>query len=237
VLRFVDVSNNNGPNVDFAKIKADGAVGVYLKVTEGLSFVDPDYEANYAKAKAAGLKVGGYHFGHPKNNAVAEERFFLSHLRIEKGDLLPALDLEETDGMIAARVSSYGSAFINGLKVKFGNAVLYSGQSFMKSNGLVGLPARKWLADYGAHPVLHWDAWQYTDGQPQYGAPIDKLDTSFMVSLSLFVYGASPIKLVSAHVKKHAVRSAYLTKFGLVVLRNSKLFNWLKRNRFRLIGR
>lgn len=237
MLRFVDVSNNNGPNVDFAKIKADGAVGVYLKVTEGTGFVDQDYAKNYAAAKAAGLRVGGYHFAHPKNDPGTELAFFLKNLKIEKGDFFPALDLETTDSMISARVSSYAQRFVGALRSRFGNAVLYSGQSFMESNGLVGVPGRRWLADYGAHPVLHWDAWQFSDGLPQYGPAIDKLDTSYMVALSLFVYGASPVQVVVAHVKKHAVRSKYRVKFGLEVLRGSKLAKYLKKNRFRLIGR
>ncbi|MDE2098573.1 MAG: glycoside hydrolase family 25 protein, partial [Patescibacteria group bacterium] len=96
----VDVSNNN-PNVDFKALKASGVCGVWLKVSEGTSFADPLYARYRAEAKAAGLRVGGYHFGHPKNSPVAEAQFFLSLLKLEPGDLLPALDLEVSDNKTA----------------------------------------------------------------------------------------------------------------------------------------
>jgi hypothetical protein len=44
VTKIIDVSNNNG-HVDFVAAKKAGAVGVYLKVTEGTGFVDQTYLA------------------------------------------------------------------------------------------------------------------------------------------------------------------------------------------------
>jgi hypothetical protein len=206
--RFVDVSNNNG-HVDFKAVKAAGAIGVYLKVTEGTGFVDATYAANYAAAKAAGLKVGGYHFGHPQNSASQEAGFFLTHLKLEKGDLRPCLDLETTDKQSVGAVRSYGSTFLNLLKSKTGEAgILYSGSYFMSANGLLGRPERKWVASYGATPKSKWDAWQYTDGQAQYPGSICKLDTSEVSSISLFEYKASPVKkargLTVAALKKYS---------------------------------
>jgi lysozyme len=238
VLRFVDVSNNNGPAVDFAKIKAEGAVGVYLKVTEGTSFVDPDYVENRKRAKAAGLKVGGYHFGHPKNNSVAELKFFAQHLAFEKGDLYPVLDLEVDDGSISSRVHAYAQSFLGGLKANFGKAVLYSGQSFMEKYGLVVLPALKWVADYGARPELHWDAWQYTDGQTKYGAPIDGLDTSFALEFSVFDSSAPPVvPVVKKHVKRVWHRIKYVVENGMVLRVGSAAWKWFVHHRGRLLGR
>ena len=205
--KFVDVSNNNGPDVDFHHLKAAGAVGVYLKVTEGTTFVDKYYVHNYARAKAAGLKVGGYHFGHPKNSPSAELAFFLSHLKLEKGDLKPALDLEVADGMISSRVHAYGVAFLNGLKAKIGDrGVIYSGSYFLSANGLLGVPERKWIASYGAVPKSHWDAWQFTDGLPKYPGAIDHLDTSETPSIYLFVYKAPVHKRVPAAARKRLAK-------------------------------
>lgn len=237
MLRFVDASNNNA-HVDFAAVKKAGAVGVYLKVTEGTSFVDSTYAAKRAAAKAAGLRVGGYHFAHPQNNSLQELGFFLSHLILEPGDLLPALDLEVTDGQTAARVHQFGLSFLHGLRLKIDAApVLYSGESFMRANGLLDAPGLKWVADYGAHPVLHFDAWQYTDGQAKYGAPIDGLDTSLMVSLAPFIYKAPVSKKVAGKVKQKAVRAKFRVIDGFMVRRGSKLAAWLKRNAKRLRGK
>lgn len=204
--KIVDVSNNNG-RVDFHAIKRAGAVGVYLKVTEGTGFVDSYYASNYAAAKAAGLKVGGYHFGHPKDSAAQEVGFFLSHLKLAPGDLKPALDLEVTDSRSAATVRSYGTIFLNTLKSKIGEAgVLYSGAYFMSANGLLDRPELKWVASYGARPRIRWDAWQFSDGQARYPGAINHLDTSEVSSIDLFAYKAPIHKRVrgkSASVLKH----------------------------------
>lgn len=237
MLRVVDVSNNNG-KVDFAKVKADGAVGVWLKVSEGLTFVDQNYAANYAAAKAAGLKVGGYHFGHPKNPAASELAFFLAHLKLEKGDLLPALDLEVEDGMIWSKIHTFGLDFLNGLRAKIRDIpVLYSGEFFMRSAGLDVSPFRKWVADYGATPVKY-DAWQYTDGQTKYGPPIAGLDTSYVPDLSLMTYKAKKHKRGRGHVKKHVrrARARYVTIDGFFLRVGSVGYRWFMSNRKRIEG-
>ena len=60
-VRGVDVSKYQG-TIDFAKIKAAGTTYVFVKATEGITGVDPDYARNVAAARAAGLVVGSYHF-------------------------------------------------------------------------------------------------------------------------------------------------------------------------------
>lgn len=202
---FVDVSNNNGPTVNFDAIKKAGAKGVYLKVTEGTSFVDPDYPANYARAKKAGLKIGGYHFGHPSNNPAQEAAFFLSHLKLGPGDLLPALDLETADNLQGAEaVHNYAAAFVGVIHGKTGAwPVRYGGSYFFKANGVDTLPGPAWIASYGAPPAGKWDAWQFTDGQPQYPGSIAKLDTSRTLSIWLIVHKAPLHKKVPAHIKKY----------------------------------
>lgn len=60
-VRGIDVSAHNG-DIDFSKVAADGVEFVFMKATEGVSFKDPNFRTNYARATAAGLKVGVYHF-------------------------------------------------------------------------------------------------------------------------------------------------------------------------------
>lgn len=203
--KFVDVSNNNG-HVDFGAIKRAGAVGVYLKVTEGTNFVDPYYASNYTRAKAAGLKVGGYHFAHPKNSATAEVAFFLKHLRLAKGDLKPVLDLETTDGIIGSHVHAFGSAFLDELKKKIGErGVLYSGSYFLSANGLLHRPELKWIASYGAKPKTPYAAWQFTDGEAKYPGSINHYDTDLISNISLLVYKAPAHKKAAAHAVKYYI--------------------------------
>jgi len=53
---FIDRSNVNGPD-DY---KAAPVTHLYLKVTEGTTFVDSTYLQRRAQGKAAGAKVGVY---------------------------------------------------------------------------------------------------------------------------------------------------------------------------------
>jgi lysozyme len=56
VVAGVDVSKWQGA-VDFGKVKAAGMTYVFVKATEGITGVDPDYARNVAAARAAGLVV------------------------------------------------------------------------------------------------------------------------------------------------------------------------------------
>src|ERR1051326_2164231 len=93
----VDLSNNN-PLTDFPTLKKHGVEGIWHKVTEGNGFVDQDWLQRSKRARQAGLRVGGYHFGHPNTDPRTQARFFANHLgKIERRDLRPVLDLEVID--------------------------------------------------------------------------------------------------------------------------------------------
>jgi lysozyme len=61
-MSFIDISHHDG-NVNLAKAKEDGILGVIQKATQGQTFKDPTYQRNRQKAKDAGLLWGAYHFG------------------------------------------------------------------------------------------------------------------------------------------------------------------------------
>ena len=52
--------------------------GVYIKLTEGGTFVDPRSYENYIGAKNAGLRVGFYHYAHCTNSPEKEAAFYCS---------------------------------------------------------------------------------------------------------------------------------------------------------------
>lgn len=183
MTKIIDVSNNNG-HVDFAAAKRAGAVGVYLKVTEGTGFVDQTYLERRKAARAAGLKVGGYHFAHPGNSGAAEAAFFLKHLVYEKGDLVPMLDMETDSG----RPKTYTSAFVAAVRKAHGHCGLYCGGWFIQKYGLQAYRPR-WIPSYGAKPTMDYDAWQFSDGQDKYPGHIQHLDTSYVVRMDAMTGG------------------------------------------------
>lgn len=227
MTKIIDVSNNNG-HVDFAAARKAGAVGVYLKVTEGTSFVDQTYRANRKAAKAAGLKVGGYHFAHPEKDGIAEASFFLEHLVYEKGDLVPMLDMELDRG----RPAAYTKAFVARVKARHGHCGLYCGAWFITKYGLESYRPR-WIPSYGAKPTLAFDAWQFSDGQAKYPGAILHLDTSTVPDLSRLTAvepKPTPAPAPSPVPKpKPKRRRRFLIYWGMKVRVGSRLYMWIKK--------
>lgn len=222
MTKIIDVSNNNG-HVDFMAAKKAGAVGVYLKVTEGTSFVDSTYLSRRKAAKAAGLKVGGYHFAHPGNSGSAEASFFLKHLVYEKGDLVPMLDMETDSG----KPKAYTAAFVKAVKAKHGHCGLYCGGWFITKYGLEAYRPR-WIPSYGAKPTLAYEAWQFSDGTAKYPGAILHLDTSYVTDMAALTGSTKPAPAPKPKPKpkrRHFTR--YFVNFAGKVRRVSKAF-WVR---------
>lgn len=99
-MLLIDVSNNNG-SVDFSRVARAGIKGVFLKATEGSTFVDATFARRREEAQRAGLYVGAYHFARPDTggaslfDASTEARHFCSVVKsLRATDLRPVLDLE-----------------------------------------------------------------------------------------------------------------------------------------------
>lgn len=66
---------------------------VFVKATEGRSFVNDRHDVQVAHARADGLVVGHYHFQRP-GSPTAQAAYFLAHAKPRAGDLL-ACDWED----------------------------------------------------------------------------------------------------------------------------------------------
>lgn len=136
--------------------------------------LDPDFRANWAGARAAGLVRGAYHFGRPDlgNSPEAEAAWFWSVVggSIEPGDLI-ALDLESGSGNLAG----WTARFLAALKAHAGfNPLLYASPNFLATRGInfrnVGGDYGLWEADWVATepaPAAGWPVlaiWQYGSG-------------------------------------------------------------------------
>jgi len=96
VLTFgIDVSHHNG-KIDWAKVSSGPTNFVFMKATEKDNFTSPAFAPNWAAAK--GLKRGAYHFFRPGVSGAAQAAHFLSAYSPTRGDLVPALDIEDFDG-------------------------------------------------------------------------------------------------------------------------------------------
>ena len=90
----IDISAHNG-EVDFDSVAADGIDFVYIKASEGATWRDKHFEANYAGARAAGLAVGVYHFFRFDVEGWRQSVNLLRALNHRPVELPVAIDVEE----------------------------------------------------------------------------------------------------------------------------------------------
>ncbi|MGW2861962.1 glycoside hydrolase family 25 protein [Streptomyces sp. NPDC001205] len=73
-----------------------GLAFVFVKVTEGDSYINPNWVSQRDHAKANGLVWGAYHYPHMGNSPQAEADYFLSQVNWQPGDMV-VLDWEGYD--------------------------------------------------------------------------------------------------------------------------------------------
>jgi lysozyme len=132
----VDFSHFQGGAVDFAKLKAGGCEFVFLKATDGVSFIDPFFKTNRAKAKAAGIPCGAYHFFRSQQSVTTQANHFLDVVGpLEPGDLFPVLDVEndaQFAGIAPKHAADMVVAWMQQVESKFGvPCILYGGRSIV----------------------------------------------------------------------------------------------------------
>lgn len=73
-----DVSNNQG-SINWKSQASAGSKFAWSKATEGTTFIDKYFNANYKGSLDNGIIHGAYHYAHPSNSATKECQFFLAH--------------------------------------------------------------------------------------------------------------------------------------------------------------
>lgn len=89
-LKGVDVASYQTP----AQAGQSGIDFVIVKATEGLSYVNPKCNAEYAAAKKAGHLLGLYHYA-SGGDPVTEANYFIANIKNYVGEAVLALDWEQ----------------------------------------------------------------------------------------------------------------------------------------------
>ena len=118
----LDVSSHN-PSIDWGTVVSDGAQFAYVKATEGIGFVNPDFAAQYDGSYQAGLIRGSYHFALPNvASGAAQASYFVANGGgwSDDGRTLPgALDIEynpygaECYGLSQSAMVSWITSFVD----------------------------------------------------------------------------------------------------------------------------
>ena len=206
-----DVSHYQGtPN--WGAVQASGRRFMLAKATEGTSYIDPSFKANWNDSAGAGILRGAYHFFRANLDGVAQANYFLNELGpIHPGDLPPMLDLETSDGMSAATVIARAHDWLDRVQQVTGRApLLYTYPSFWQSTlgnpgGFGQYPLA--MASYGPCPPVpaSWGGvtiWQFTDADsvPGIGSADGDRFYGDLVDLEVFASG---------HLVMGAIRDEY----------------------------
>jgi GH25 family lysozyme M1 (1,4-beta-N-acetylmuramidase) len=180
-LEGLDVSHYQG-TINWPAVATTGRRFVIMKATEGETYVDPVYAANHLAVRAAGLQVAAYHFADPSsvpNDAVLQADWFVNNAGLLPGDLVPALDLEQTGGLSVPALQAWVGAWLGEVYAKLGvRPMIYTSPTFWtNSMGNTTMFADQgyailWIAHWGtSSPTLPannwgghgWTFWQYSN--------------------------------------------------------------------------
>lgn len=165
-MNIFDISHHQGV-IDWVKVVNSSfkPEGVFIKATQGVNYADPMLFKNAKGAKAAGLKIGFYHFASLNNkdevaDAKQEAKFFISQVKLAGVPDYPlVLDIEENPGKLTKdEVLNFINTFFYELaQAGFTDYVIYSYSPFFNEN----LPTnhklgniKLWVADYSDPLIL-----------------------------------------------------------------------------------
>ncbi|AZO23528.1 muramidase [Mesorhizobium sp. M1E.F.Ca.ET.045.02.1.1] len=170
----VDVSRWQG-NINWQKLRAQGANFAYIKATDGGDHLDPMFMKNWRNADAAGLKRGAYHFFYWCRTAGEQADWFIRNVPRAEGALPPVIDVEWNGESSCRRRPSRETVlekmqvFMDKLERYYGQRpIIYTSPDFYRDNLRGAFPDYPfWLRAVAAHPSKvypgrKWLFWQYS---------------------------------------------------------------------------
>jgi lysozyme len=147
-----------------------GGLAVFLKATQGSTWVDPTFTARVLAATQAGLLVGAYHFCDATSPAAQVTHFMAVAGKVTK---VLAIDVEN-NGMGETVSIAQAAEIAVLLQSATGRLPLVYISRYGPTGNGAGLPnsvlmrCPLWLPKYGTDPIcppgwMDWTFWQYTD--------------------------------------------------------------------------
>ena len=141
----------------------------FIKATEGYTRKDRQFSRNWRKAREVGMKRGAYHFFLPNKNGYIQAENFIGSVRLEKGDLPPVLDVEETYGVKPVELRKRVKEWLRKVENHYGvKPIIYTGADFYaKILGSEFDDYPLWVAHYLERnkPRIErpWSFWQHSE--------------------------------------------------------------------------
>ncbi len=152
-----DVSPTGTGSVDgFRAMKAGGVEYAFIKVSQGNTIYDVNFEDHWAGAKEAGLLRGAYHVYHPAVKYALQAEWIKKHY-MGDGELPLVLDAEIDLGYSNDYLIGEINGLLEMLKSAFKRVIIYTGAWWWNQNMT---PSKAWMSTYD-----YWLAsYPYTPG-------------------------------------------------------------------------
>lgn len=199
---FIDIASYQSVT-DAGAVARTGIAGAWVKLTGELGYENPKRVQQVESLRAAGLAVGGYHFGDPRVDPVVQARHFGADAEargvLDEGSLFPMFDAENAESVglrwsSPAQLNHYIGVWSSVLRSEFGGLdfLVYGSESWFTSGWIdpdvwSDDHAWNWVANYNGRPGILTLGWNHpqdalhqwrSDGVPFPGISANGLDVN-----------------------------------------------------------
>jgi lysozyme len=141
----------------------------FIKATEGIESMDPQFRRNWRVSKKNNIIRGAYHFFNPNKDGRMQAQNFIKRVELEPGDLPPVLDIEQRNGVSKALLQREIKKWLDVVEAYYHvTPIVYTNVDFYIQN--LGSEFDKyplWVAHYyqTEQPRITrgWIFWQHND--------------------------------------------------------------------------
>jgi lysozyme len=131
----------------------------FIKATQGIDNIDPQFKRNWKKAKKNGITRGAYHFFMANKDGRMQAETFIDQVELEPGDLPPVLDVEQLYGCTSDQLKKEIKTWLNVVENYYHvKPIIYTNTGFY--NNCLG-------SEFDEYPL--WVAHYYQPQQPRIG--------------------------------------------------------------------
>jgi len=169
----IDVSKYQ-QSISWQDVKEMNVKGVkinfaFIKATEGIGRMDESFRRNWLHTQKAGIPRGAYHFFISSKSGKAQAENFIETVRLQKGDLPPVLDIEQSNGASITDLQQRAADWLVAVEKKYKvKPIIYTNADFYKtflSGRFDDYPL--WVAHYlvkdKPHVSRSWSFWQHNE--------------------------------------------------------------------------
>ena len=160
--------------IDWEEVKAmkvrDVRIGfAFVKATEGIDNVDPQFRRNWLEATKNEIPKGAYHYFIAGKSGKKQAENFIDIVHLEKGDLPPVLDIEESYGADTKKLREGITDWLKTVEAHYGvKPVIYANINFYNKYLLGKFDEYPfWVAHYlapdGPRTEQKWKFWQHSE--------------------------------------------------------------------------